>query len=157
MSQKLPVKNFKRIEDTSLFTVDFVQKYNEKCDEGYFIEVDVQCREKLYELCNDLPILLERKKLQNVEKLVANLHYENEYVIYIRNLKQLLNHGLILKNVHRVIKFNQEDWSTPHITMNSKLRQEAKINFEKRFFKLMNNAVFGKTMANVKKIETLNL
>ena len=90
-------------------------------------------------------------KLGKVEKLVANLHDKTEYVIYIRNLKQALNHGLILKKVYRVNKFNQKSWLKPYIDMNTELRQTAKSNFEKDFFKLMNNAVFGKTMENVRK------
>ena len=70
-------------------------------------------------------------KLENVKKLVANLHDKTEYVIHIRNLKQRLNHGLILKKVHKVIKFNQKAWRKPYIDMNAKLRQKAKNNFDK--------------------------
>ena len=65
-------------------------------------------------------------KLEKVKKLVANLHDKTEYVIHIRSLKQALNHGLILKNVHRVIKFNQKARVKPYIDMNIKLRQKAK-------------------------------
>ena len=82
------------------------KNYNEESDEGYFLEVDVQYPEKLQEPHNDLPFLPERIATQNFEKLVTNLHDKSEYVIHMRNLKQALNHGLILKKVHRVIKLN---------------------------------------------------
>ena len=81
-----------------------------------------------------------------MQKLVTDLYDKDEYAIHIRNLKQALNHGLILKKAHRLIKFNQKDWLKPYIHMNTKLRQKAKDNFEKYFLKLMNSAVFGKTM-----------
>ena len=73
---------------------------------------------------------------------------QKKLCVHIRALKQALNHGLILKEVHRVIQFNQEAWLKPYIDMNTKLRKEAKNDFVKDFFKLMNNAGFGKTMEN---------
>ena len=157
MLQKLPVNNFEWIKDTSQFNEDFIKNYNEESDEGYFLEVDVQYLEKLHELHNDLPFLPERMKIEKVEKLVANLHDKTEYVIHIRNLKQALNHGLVLKKVHRVIKFNQNAWLKPYIDMNTDLRKKAKNDSEKDFFKLMNNAVFEKTMENVRKHRDIKL
>ena len=130
---------------------------NEESDEGYFFELDVQYLEKLRELHNDLPFLPERMKIEKVEKLVANLHDKTEYVIHIRNLKQALNHGLVLKKVHRVIKFNQNAWLKPFIDMNTDLRKKTKNDFEKDSFKLMNNAVFGKTIENVRKHRDIKL
>ena len=81
-------------------------------------------------------------KLEKIEKLVTNLHDKTEYVIHIRNLKQTLNYGLIVKNVHRIIKFNQKDLLKPYIDMNRELRKKAKNYFEKDFLKLMNNVAF---------------
>ena len=85
MSQKLPVNRFEWIEDTSQFNEDFIKNYNEESDEGYFLEVDIQCPEKVHELNKDLPFLPERIKIEKVEKLVANLHDNTEYVINIKN------------------------------------------------------------------------
>ena len=90
-------------------------------------------------------------KIEKVEKLVANLHDKTEYVIHIRNLKQALNHGLVLKKVHRVIKFNQNAWLKPYIDMSADLRKKTKKDFEEGLFKLVSNAVFRKTMENVRK------
>ena len=108
MLQKLQVNNFDWIEDTSQFNEDFIKKYNEGSNEGYFLEVDVQYPEKLHDLNNDLQIFPGRMEIDKVEKFVANLDDKTEYVIHIRNLKQALNHGLVLKKVHKVIKFNQK-------------------------------------------------
>ena len=74
---------------------------------------------------------------------------KKSYVVHIRALKQALNHELLLKKVHRVIQFNQKAWLKPYLDMNTKLRKEAKNDFEKDLFKLMNNSAFGKTMENV--------
>ena len=77
---------------------------------------------------------LKEKKVNKVEKLICNIEDKEKYVMQIKVLKQALNHVLVLKNVHRVIQFNQKDWLKPHIDMNTKLRKEAKNAFEKDFF-----------------------
>ena len=80
----------------------------------------------MHELHNDVLYLPERMKIEKVVKPVTNLYDKNEHVIHIKNLKQALNHGLILKKVHRVIKFTQKAWLKPYIDMNSKLKTRRK-------------------------------
>ena len=83
-----------------------------------------------------MPFLTQRMKIEKVKKPVTNLHDKTEYVIYIKNLKQALNHGLILKKSDRVIKFNQKAWLNPYIGVNTKLRQKTKKYFEKKLFQV---------------------
>ena len=78
-----------------------------------------------------------------------NLNDKKRYVIHIRALAQALEHGLILEKIHRAIEFKQSAWMKPYIDFNTKLRAQATNDFEKDFFKLMNNSVFGKTMENI--------
>ena len=95
--------------------------------------------------------------INKVNKLTPNLGDKYRYVVHIKVLDQALKHGLVLKRVHRVIKFRQSAWLRPYIELNTKLRTIATHNFEKDFFKLMNNSVFGKTMENVRKHRNINL
>ena len=84
-----------------------MKNYNEVSDEGHLLEVDVQYPEKLHELHSDLSFLPKRMKIEKNKKLVANLHDKTEYVFHIRNLKKALNHGIVLKKLHGIIKFKQ--------------------------------------------------
>ena len=157
MSQKLPINGFKWVKKLSKFNERFVKSCNENSDKGYFLEVDVEYPKILFNSHKDLPFLPEREKIEKVEKLICSIVDKEEYVIHIRALMQALNHGLILKRVHRVIRCNQRVWSKPYINMNTKLRKEAKNEFQKDFFMLMNNFVFGKTMENVRKHRDIEL
>ena len=150
MSQKLPVNGFKWVEKSRLsrFNERFIKNYNENSDIGYFLEVDIDYPKELFNFHKDLPFLPERKKVKKCEKLICSIEDKEKCVVHIRALKQALNHGLILKKVHRVIKFNQRAWLK---LMNTKKRKEAKNEFEKDFFKIMINSVFGKTIENLRK------
>ena len=157
MSQKLAINGFEWVKNSSNFNKDFIKEYDENSNTGYFFEVDVEYPKTLFNSHKDLPFLPERKKVEKVEKLICSIEDKEKYVIHIRALKQALNHGLKLKKVHRVIQFIQKEWLKPYIDMNTKLRKEAKNDFEKDFFKLMNNSVFGKTSENVRNHRDIKL
>ena len=153
MSRKLPVNNFEWMKDTSQFNEDFIKNYNEENDEGYFLEVDVQYLEKLQEVCNDLSFLLERIIIELNKKLVVNLQSKTEYT----HKKFKTSTKSWISFLKKVIKFNKNVWLKPYIDMNTDLRKKTKIDFEKDFFILMNNAVSGKSMENVRKHRDIKL
>ena len=152
MCKKLPVHNFKWIEkdDISKFDEKFIKNYDGNGDKGYILEVDIEYPKNLYTLHSDLTFLPERMKINKCIKLACTVQDKENYAIHISALKQALNHGLVLKKVHRIIQLDQEAWLKPYIEMNNRLRTEAKNEFEKDFFKLMNNSDFGKTMENLR-------
>ena len=127
----------------------FIKNYDGNSDKRYFLEVYVEYPKNLFSLPRDLPFLPKRKKIEKCRKLVCDFFDKKKYIAHIKALKEALNHGLILKKVHRVIQFNQKAWLKPYIDMKTKFRTEAKEDFEKDFFELMNKAVFGKTMENI--------
>ena len=136
-----------------------VLKLLEKKDnyQGYIFEVDLEYPPSLWELHNDYPLAPERIKIDNVDKLISSFLPKKNYVLHYKNLKQYLQEGMILKKVHRGIKFVQSPWMEPYIRKNTELRKEAKNAFEKDFFKLMNNSVFGKTIENIRKRQNVEL
>ena len=150
MSQKLPTHGFKWLssgEMEKLFNNQIVQVWElSPC----ILEVDLEYPKKLHNLHNDYPLCPVRVKCGNVEKLIPNLRDKKNYVIHYKNLMQCLKLGMKLKKIHRGIKFIESEWMKSYIDTNTKLRAQAKNNFEKDFFKLMNNSVFGKTMENIR-------
>ena len=149
MTQKLPTHGFKWMDIDIPSVIKLLEKKDTKT--GYIFEVDLEYPQSLWEEHNDYPLAPEKIKLNKVEKLVSTLLPKTHYVLHYKNLKQYLEEGMILKNVHRGIKFYQLPWMEPYIRKNTELRKEAKNAFEKDFFKLMNNSVFGKTIENIRK------
>ena len=96
-------------------------------------------------------------EINGVEKLVPNLRDKKNYVIHILALNQALQHGLRLDRIHRAIEFDQSPWLKTYIDFNTQLRTAATNDFEKDFFKLMNNSIFGKTMENIRKHGNIKL
>ena len=170
MSQYLPTGGFRWMTDEQISNLD-IAKYNEDSKKGLILEVDLEYPQELHDLHNDYPLAAERicvnedmlseycKKIANkynvstglVQKLIPTLKNKEKYVLHYRNLQLYTDLGLKLTKVHRVLEFNQSPWLKQYIDFNTEKRKHAKNSFEKDFFKLMNNATFGKTMENLRK------
>ncbi len=166
MSESLPYDGFEWVkpEDFSLSTMC------SDSDVGYFVEADFEYPEELHELHSDLPVAPEnmivkdcqlsnwqtahKEKLDigksTVPKLIPNLNTKKNYVVHSRNLKCYIDLGLKVSKVHRVLKFKQKPWLKAYIDLNTSKRAQASNDFEKDFYKLMNNAVFGKCLENLR-------
>ncbi|XP_055384219.1 uncharacterized protein LOC129613909 [Condylostylus longicornis] len=150
MSHPLPLANFKWCDDINSIKVENILDNSPK---GYILEVDLEYPSSKHNTHNDLPFCAENKRINNMKcsKLICDLNNKERYIIHYKNLKHCLEHGLILKKIHRILEFDQSCWLKPYIEMNNSYRTNAKNDFEKFFFKLLNNAVYGKTMENIDK------
>ena len=153
MSQPLPTGGFKWVD----VNPNEISELATRTDRGYILVVDVSYPKDLHNSHNDLPFMCESMGINGAEKLVPNLMDKKSYIIDIQALNQALQHRLRLDRIHQVIEFNQLPWLKTYIDFNTQLRMAATINFEKDFFKLMNNSVFGKTMENIRKHRNIKL
>ncbi|XP_071568779.1 uncharacterized protein [Temnothorax nylanderi] len=149
MCQPLPYADFQWVEDVSNFDFSAIALDSPT---GYILEVDLEYPENKHDAHADLPFCPTRDKPpgKQQEKLLATLYDKKRYVIHYRNLQQCTHHGLRVTKIHRVLQFAQSAWLRTYIELNTKFRTLAKNEFEKNLYKLMNNAVFGKTMENVR-------
>ena len=157
MSQPLPTGEFKWVDLGEGLKPKEVIDLILRTDRGYLLEVAVNYPKELHDHHNDLPFMCKKIKVNGVEKLVPNLYDKKKYVIHIKALQQALEHGLILKKIHRAIEFKQSAWMKEYIHFNTRLRTAATNDFEKAFYKLINNSVFGKTMENIRKHRDIKL
>ena len=149
MSMKLPTHSFKKLTGGEIEKI-YENRHNLN-KMPCILEVDLEYPENLHDLHNDYPLCPEKVKCKNgVEKLIPNLRDKKKYVLHYKNLIQCLDMGLKIKHIHRGIKFVESEWMKPYIEKNTNIRAKAKNNFEKDFYKLMNNSVFGKTMENIR-------
>ena len=170
MSQYLPNGGFRWMTEKQINKIN-LSKYSENSKKGLILEVDLTYPEELHDLHNDYPLAPEKVKVGEnmlsdycqkiaskynistglVHKLIPTLSNKEKYVLHYRNLQLYTDLGLKLTKVHRVLEFNQSPWLKEYIDFNTEKRTNAKNAFEKDFFKLMNNSVFGKTMENIRK------
>ena len=169
MSKPLPYRNFRWVRSDCVIP--------KKKGIGHIYEVDLEYPKELHDLHNDYPCAAEKIKVSddmlsdycreikdkfnissgNVHKLIPTLNDKKNYVIHEENLKLYLSLGLKLKKIHRVLEFSEKPWLKEYIDFNTEKRKNAKNAFEKDFFKLMNNSVFGKTMENIRKRSNIKL
>ena len=174
MSQKLPTGDFRWIPSPEYINLD---SYDENSAKGLILEVDLEYPPELHRLHNDYPLAPEKMVVREemlsdysreilgregmtigkVQKLIPNLKDKEKYVLHYRNLQLYLKLGLKLKKIHRALEFSQSKWLEPYIAFNTQKRAGAKNAFEKDFFKLVNNSVFGKTMENLRKRSNIQL
>ena len=162
MSQSLPTHGFKWMRN---LTKETVIKILEKqggfggrhSPRGFIFEVDLEYPRDLRKSHNDYPLAPEKIKVNGVEKLICHFKKRKNYVVHYRNLRQYLEMGMRITKVHRGISFKQSPWMEPYIRKNTELRKTAANSFEKDFFKLMNNSVFGKTIENIRKRQNVEL
>ena len=176
MSQPLPTHGFRWLTDEEITNLD-ISAIPDDSTEGYILEVDLTYPTELHDDHNDYPLAPETFNIEQhmlsdyarriqeelhlpkstCTKLVPNLQNKTKYVVHYRNLKLYQALGLQLTKIHRVLVFEQSPWLKAYIEFNTSKRKTAKSDFEKDFFKLMNNAVFGKTMENLRKHANVKL
>ena len=169
MSMPLPDRNFRFLSDEEIERLDILNVPDEG-DTGYICEVDLQYPFEIHDLHNDYPLAPERMvitpemlsrynmalienlgvKPGKIPKLVPNLKDKTKYIVHYRNLKQYVQLGMKITKIHRILSFHQSAWLKPYIDFNTHQRKLATNDFEKDFFKLMNNSVFGNTMENLR-------
>ncbi|CAH3149424.1 unnamed protein product [Porites lobata] len=162
MSQQLPTHGFSWMKDlTKEKVMDILEKANHSMSnrgrKGYIFEVDLEYPKDLWDTHNDYPLAPEKMNVNGVEKLICHFKPRKNYVVHYRNLRQYLEMRMRITAVHRGISFYQSSWMEPYIRKNTELRKTAANSFEKDFFKLMNNSVFGKTIENIRKRQNIFL
>ena len=168
MCEYFPYAGFEWLENINEFNINSI---NEKSDTGYFLEVDLEYPDELHKLYNDYLLAPEKLttpsdmlskyckeiadkykiKVGDVIKLIRNLGNKTKYVLHYRNLQLYLSLAMRLTKIHRILKFKQSDWMKRYVDFNTEKRKNANNDFEKDFFKLMINSVYGKTMGNLRK------
>lgn len=163
MSQRLPIGEYQWLlenEIDQIFNTDDKEKnksvilnLKDGSDIGYIFEVDLHYPADLHMMHNDYPFCPEQRSIPGIsknEKLLLTFFDKKKYIVHFSMLKLALEHGLQLEKVYRVLKFKQTPWLKPYIDLNTHYRMQSNNEFEKNFYKLLNNAIYGKTMENLR-------
>ena len=148
MEEPLPYKNFKWVERKTLESMEKDHSLITSCT--LEADLDVPDTKEFHECTKDYPLVPKTKLIGGVVKLAPNLLNKKRHIVHHTALQGYLKHGIILKKIHRGVSYEEKAFMRPYINLNTKMRTEAKNDFEVMFFKLMNNAVFGKQMENVR-------
>ena len=171
MSQSLPFSGFRWMDKEEWPKAEEWLKLPTGDPIGYFVECDLRYPQSIHELHNEYPLAPERVQIEtkmlsetqlqirlhynishgHTTKLIPHLGDRNHYVLHSSALRFYMEHGLELIRVHRIIEFHQSDWMKPYVDLCSSLRAQATNDFEKDFFKIMVNSVYGKTVENQSK------
>lgn len=152
MTKKLPISEFRFLTQGEIDSFD-IASISDESNYGFILEVDLEYPDSLHDVHSDLPFSPEKfiPPGGKTAKLIANLYNKFNYIIHYTYLKQCLKYGLVLRKIHRILTFRQEEYLKKYIDLNTSLRQSSKTTFEKDFFKLLNNSIFGKTIENKRK------
>ena len=177
MSESLACKDFRWLTEEEISNLH-IRSIADDANTGYILEVDLRYPNHLHEEHNDYPLASEsltvtesmlsnyckslfsstnEKPHRGTPKLIPNLNNKTNYIVHYRNLKFYLDQGLVLRKIHKVLSFSQSCWLKPYIDFNTQKRKEAKNEFEKNFFKQLNNSVFGKSLESVRNRQNVHL
>lgn len=153
MSQPLPYSDF-----TWMPREEWSRIGHEGNEFGYFLEVDLLYPISKHKDHSDFPLAPEHRNVsKSGDKLMLTLYHKYRYVVHHRNLRLYENLGLSVNTVHRVLRFREKPWLKDYVDLNASKRAVAQNDFEKNFYKLMVNALFGKTIENVRKRQDVHL
>lgn len=139
MQMYMPYRRFRWVKNCENFNV-----FDNKDPKiGYYIEADLEIPTDVHDKLSELPILLTHEEINKQRKLVGTLHNKKNYVIYSENLKFVLEQGVKLSKIRRVLKFKQKRYLRRYVMLNSRLRKKASSKFEKNLRKSQNNIIFG--------------
>jgi hypothetical protein len=165
MSYPLPYDSFRWLSDSEIENIDWHQLIDDNVETGYILEVDLLYPDHLHDEHRDYPLAPESRvppvrstflekhgiNLGKQPKLLTTLYNKKKYIVHYRSLQLYLSLGMQLEKVHRVLCFRQANWLQPYVHLNAELRKEAKNDFESRFFKLLVNSTYGKSLENLRK------